>query len=321
MINATRIVALVKQHGWVVNLAFIAFGSYFVAGAAIGVVARSFRGVPPFYFPPGGAGTGRRPTAQRSHVDYAAMANRNLFGARREILDPASQIIEDSEDTELGDVNDADLKPCSMPASLRATLVADGAPEWSMAVIYINADREPRVFNINDGTNQITADALLIEVRSREIVVRRTDHYELCKAEGEGTTKASPPRASRSKESKGSGDSSGSVTKTGDGEYDVDKSLVDSALSNLSEVATKARIVPSFKNGKPNGFKLFSIKPGSIFAKIGLQNGDVIQKINGYEMNSPDKALELYQKLKDSTNVSIDLQRRGRAKSFSYSIR
>ena len=46
MLNATRIVALVKQHGWVVNLAFIAFGSYFVAGAANSVVARSIRVVP-----------------------------------------------------------------------------------------------------------------------------------------------------------------------------------------------------------------------------------------------------------------------------------
>ena len=91
-------------------------------------------------------------------------------------------------------------------------------------------------------------------------------------------------------------------------------------MGNLSEVATKARIVPSFKNGKPNGFKLFSIKPGSIYSKIGLRNGDVIQSINGYEMNSPDKALEIYQKLKDSTSITVDIQRRGRAMTMNYGI-
>ena len=91
-------------------------------------------------------------------------------------------------------------------------------------------------------------------------------------------------------------------------------------LGNLSSVATKARIVPSFKNGKPNGFKLFSIKPGSIYAKIGLKNGDVIQKVNGYEMNSPDKALEIYQKLKNAQNVTVDVQRRGRSMTMNYSI-
>jgi general secretion pathway protein C len=100
----------------------------------------------------------------------------------------------------------------------------------------------------------------------------------------------------------------------------VDRAEVDNALSNLSKVATQARIVPSFRNGKPNGFKLFSIKPGSIYSKIGLKNGDVIQKINGYEMNSPDKALEIYQKLKDASSVSIEFQRRGKSKHFNYNI-
>jgi histidinol-phosphate aminotransferase len=33
--------------------------------------------------------------------------------------------------------------------------------------------------------------------------------------------------------------------------------------------------------GKPVGFKLFSIKPGSLYSKIGLQNGDVINRIRG----------------------------------------
>ena len=47
----------------------------------------------------------------------------------------------------------------------------------------------------------------------------------------------------------------------------------------------------------------------------------MINRINGYEMTSPDKALEIYQKLKDATSVSVDLQRRGQAMSFNYNIR
>ena len=81
------------------------------------------------------------------------------------------------------------------------------------------------------------------------------------------------------------------------------KSTVNAALTDLSQLATQARIVPSFKNGVANGFKLFSIVPDSLYAKIGIQNGDVIRRINGYEMNSPDKALEIYQKLRDAKVV------------------
>ena len=69
--------------------------------------------------------------------------------------------------------------------------------------------------------------------------------------------------------------------------------------------------MPSFKNGVANGFKLFSIQPGSLYASIGIENGDVVQRVNGYEMNSPEKALELYQKLKESGHVTIELERGG----------
>ena len=78
--------------------------------------------------------------------------------------------------------------------------------------------------------------------------------------------------------------------------------------------------MPAFKSGVAVGFKLFSIRPDSLYAKIGLQNGDVIRKINGYEMNSPDKALEIYQKLRDATRIEIELERRGDTVRKSYSI-
>ena len=100
----------------------------------------------------------------------------------------------------------------------------------------------------------------------------------------------------------------------------VARSEINNALTNLSDLATKARIVPSFKNGVANGFKLFSIVPDSLYAKIGVQNGDVIRRINGYEMNSPDKALEIYQKLRDASRIEIELERRGEALRKSYSI-
>jgi general secretion pathway protein C len=110
------------------------------------------------------------------------------------------------------------------------------------------------------------------------------------------------------------------VKQLSENQYVVAKGEINNALTNLSDLATKARIVPSFKNGVANGFKLFSIVPDSLYAKIGIQNGDVIRRINGYEMNSPDKALEIYQKLRDANRIEIELERRGETLRKSYSI-
>lgn len=82
----------------------------------------------------------------------------------------------------------------------------------------------------------------------------------------------------------------------------------------------QARIVPSFKNGEANGFKLFAIRPNSLYSKLGIQNGDIIHKINGFAINSPDKALEIYQKLKSARSIDIELTRRGKSKKLNYGI-
>ena len=101
---------------------------------------------------------------------------------------------------------------------------------------------------------------------------------------------------------------------------EIERGVLDATLGDLNKVATQARIVPSFKNGAANGFKLFSIQPGSLYASIGIENGDVVQRVNGYEINSPEKALELYQKLKESGHVTIELERGGQVIRKEYNI-
>ncbi len=110
------------------------------------------------------------------------------------------------------------------------------------------------------------------------------------------------------------------VRATGKDRYEIDRKVIDSTLNNLNNIATQARIVPSFKNGAANGFKLFSIQPGSLYSSIGIQNGDVIQRVNGYEINSPEKALELYQKLREAGHVTIELERQGQTVRKEYNI-
>lgn len=132
---------------------------------------------------------------------------------------------------------------------------------------------------------------------------------------------AGKPAAVAKKEAPaGDADLGKDIKKTGENTYEVGQSEVDKALNNLASLATEARIVPAFEGGKSVGFKLFSIRPGSLYSKIGLQNGDVINRINGYEITSPDKALEVYGKLKDSKHVTVDVKRRGKPTTLDYTI-
>jgi general secretion pathway protein C len=110
------------------------------------------------------------------------------------------------------------------------------------------------------------------------------------------------------------------IKKSDESTWSVPSGTLDKLMNSSGCLVTQARIVPSMKNGKANGFKLFSIRKGSIYSKIGIQNGDVIQRINGYEITSPDKALEIYTKLKDAKTIRIELTRRGKPMKFTYKV-
>jgi general secretion pathway protein C len=113
----------------------------------------------------------------------------------------------------------------------------------------------------------------------------------------------------------------GGIKKIDDSNYEIDKSLVDKVLANPMAVAKGARIVPAVKNGKPDGFKLYAIRPSSVYAKLGLSNGDTIQSINGFELTTADKALEVYTKLREATALEMEVTRRGKPVTIKYTIR
>ncbi len=334
----TAIARALRRYRWALNLAFIFACSWSLAGAVNAVVAQKLRGEAAAPVLGLGGSTARGPSRRAlknntEDLSYASIAIRNLLGAMREDLHPQPVRDESVEappvEEELAtdvEFDEAELKACSLPISVRATLVSTEHPRWSTAVVYNNKEREAQVVSINADSNAIGDEATVVAIRKREIIAQVNDQFQRCtsdadkKKKGKGRRGSSFSRPTSPKYSSSSSDSGGGVTKMSETEYEIEKEEIDRVLGNLSEVATKARIVPSFKNGKPNGFKLFSIKPGSIYAKIGMKNGDVVRKVNGYEMNSPDKALEIYQKLKDARSVTIDIQRRGRAMTMNYDI-
>jgi general secretion pathway protein C len=103
----------------------------------------------------------------------------------------------------------------------------------------------------------------------------------------------------------------GDIVKVDSGHYKVSRALVDRMLESPMSLMKEMRIVPSITDGKPNGFKLYAIRPGSIFERLGLQNGDTLVTINGRDLTSPDKALETYTRLRSSTQLIVGLRRRG----------
>jgi len=111
------------------------------------------------------------------------------------------------------------------------------------------------------------------------------------------------------------------IQQVSETQYNIDRSEVDAALDNMNQLFTQIRAVPHFEAGKSTGFRLFAIRQNSIFDQIGLRNGDIIQSINGSELNDPSRALALFQELRNSSNLTVDVLRNKENLHMSYSLR
>jgi len=110
------------------------------------------------------------------------------------------------------------------------------------------------------------------------------------------------------------------IKKLDDGHYEIPRATVDKLLANPLGFMKGMRVVPAMKNGKPEGFKLYAIRPSSFWASIGFSNGDTVRAVNGYPLDAMDKALEVYTKLRDANTLEIDIVRRGKPVVLTITI-
>jgi general secretion pathway protein C len=111
------------------------------------------------------------------------------------------------------------------------------------------------------------------------------------------------------------------IRAVGEHAYEVPSADVRDAFSHWEEQATQVRVVPAFRDGQARGFKLFAIRPGSLYAKLGLQNGDVIQRVNGMSLKTPQSALAAFESLREARHVEVDLERGGTMIHKVYDVR
>ncbi|HZZ85731.1 MAG TPA: type II secretion system protein GspC [Anaeromyxobacteraceae bacterium] len=227
-----------------------------------------------------------------------------------------------------------DAKAAPVKTTLRGQLVAGviaDKPQWSIASITDLASRETRIYGVGDQFQGAKVLAIGRMKEPRDITGQgyrmvavvchdgRKEYLDFEPGEAAAAQVAAPFGAPPAAAGPGAPPAEG-VKQLADNRYDVKRTVIDQNLSNMSSLATQARMVPNFKNGVANGFKLFSIQPGSLYTSIGIENGDVVTKINGYEINSPDKALEVYQKLKEANHISLELERNGQPIRKEYNV-
>jgi general secretion pathway protein C len=101
----------------------------------------------------------------------------------------------------------------------------------------------------------------------------------------------------------------------------VDRREVEQAMNDLPKLLSQARAVPNMANGAVNGYRLDYIAPASFYEKIGVQTGDVLQRVNGVDIRDPSTMLSLLQQLKNEQIVKLDVVRNNQRSTITYELR
>jgi S1-C subfamily serine protease len=82
----------------------------------------------------------------------------------------------------------------------------------------------------------------------------------------------------------------------------------------------QASTVPVFQDGACQGARFAEVVPGSVYAHLGIRADDLIRRIDGEPVATPEQALEIYSKLLQQRRVEVEVERQGRPSLEVYQI-
>jgi general secretion pathway protein C len=308
---------LIKRYFWVLGIVVVMVCAVFAAKATSHIVEAKYLGDPD-HGPKVAAVFARSETpvvAVRSK-DGGQLASRNMFCSD---CTPAVDVKVSSDPSSVAIT--------SLPLALLATNIGPRLEE-SYATIINSENQKQGAYGVGDGVPGANNSGKIKSIHYKYIDFENNGRTERLVLLGATPPSTPPPAVAETPQLPTDGDKDdlqssidSGIKKIDESNYEIDKSLVEKVLLNPMAVAKGARVVPSMKNGKPDGFKLYAIRPTSAFAKLGLSNGDTLQSINGFELTSADKALEVYTKLREATSLEVEVTRRGKPVTLKYSIR
>jgi len=165
----------------------------------------------------------------------------------------------------------------------------------------------------------------LARVEPYRVIIKGDREFEILLDEiktKQGTSAAEAARpVSRQPFRQSSPSSDEFIQQTGNGSYNLNAKMVQESIDNPQRLMTDARLVPIYKDGEQEGFRLSEVKQGGIYDSLGLQNGDVLMRINEYNITNPEAALQAFTALRGVERLQLDVMRNGAKVTLTYTIK
>lgn len=261
--------------------------------------------------------------------DPAIILKRNIFDSSRGDLTLEPVVEATPGAAPAGEWDPTQPAPrCAGKLRLVGSVVSPKDPDWSFAAI---TGSEGKTMLYRKGSS--VDGSYVLAVHGSSVVVQPSgggacelsmfDEEEPV-ATARPTTAVKPTTASRASNARNAGlsdeDLNAGIEKISDTKYTIQRSIVDKVLANQGSIMKTARVIPHEEDGRVVGMKLYGIRRTSLLGKLGIRNGDMLRTINGFDMTSPDTALEAYTRLRTADALSLAVKRQNKEMTIEYNI-
>ena len=228
---------------------------------------------------------------------YGAIVNRDIFNTAPQEAKPQPQKVD------LEALKETDLK-----LKLWGTVSRQNGAAY--AVIEDTKTRQQNLYRTGDSIQNATVKMILRE----KVVLRVNESDEILTME----------EIAKGKGSRSSGKQSRQAARLPVSSYTrkitLNRASIENALENIGQLMDQATIRPHIEDGRPAGIAITGIRPNAIFRKMRLRNGDVITGVNGRSIESVEDAISVFEDLTTSSEIKVDIKRRGRNQTLDYKI-
>ena len=320
-----------RRFSTAIILATLALCAFFLAQGTTRVLASEF-----LASDPAGAKPARKTpltttaTFQRKR-DPAIILRRNIFDSARGDLtaEPLPEATVGPDGEPIAEWDPSQPAPnCTGKLRLVGSMMSPGHPEWSVAAIAGTGDGKTMLYR--EGSN--VDGSRVLAVHSSSVVVSGSSGacQLLMFGEEEGAVALAPTRPAKPALATKPGDARNAglsaqelddgIEKITDTKFNIQRSLVDKALANQGSLMKTARVIPHDEDGRVVGVKLYGIRRNSLLGRLGVRNGDMLRTINGFDMTSPDTALEAYSVLRSADKLTLAVKRQNNEMTIEYNV-
>ncbi len=296
---------LLTRHFWIINFLFIIAASWLSAHLVTIVIKDRLTNLP-------------TPLITRSafnsteqaipYQKYALVVERNIFNPNEKGL---KLLPLNEEKTRLERAGSEIAQTTSLSAyQLVGTITGPGA--YSYAIFQEGTSKKQRIFRLHEKIGE----GEIIKISRNQVVIRTKGKLEILAMTARTEKETSPPERPISRFPK-----EDVVRRLSANHYLINREDVMASVGNINQFMTQARFRPYFAMGRPAGYIVSEIVPGSLFEKIGLRNNDIVKKVNGQMINQPEEVFQAYSQLLSDSRIEVEIERRGRTEIFKYEIR